>query len=88
MVGVWYSFLHSSYRHCPTVRVGKTIRQLLSKWAWLAHLSLLCGLTRLSFSFEHERGRFDVLVESIRRVGKTALRIGAIVEFHRDVKHH
>ena len=41
-----------------------------------------------SFSFEDERCRFDVLVESVRRVGKAPLGVGAIVKLHRDVQHY
>ena len=41
-----------------------------------------------SFSFEDKRWRFDVLVEGLRRIRKAALRIGTVVEFHRDVEHH
>jgi hypothetical protein len=40
-----------------------------------------------SFSFKNERWRFNVLVEGLCRICKAALRIGAVVEFHRDVEH-
>src|SRR5580692_4035509 len=40
-----------------------------------------------SFSLKDERWRFDVLVEGLRRTRKAALRIGTVVEFHRDVEH-
>jgi hypothetical protein len=41
-----------------------------------------------SFPFEHERRRPDILVESLRRVHKSELRIGAVKKLHRDVEHH
>jgi hypothetical protein len=41
-----------------------------------------------SFPFEHERLRLDIVVESLRRVHKSALRIGAVKKLHRDVERH
>ena len=41
-----------------------------------------------SFSFKDERWRFNVLVEGFSGARKTALGVGTIVEFHRDIEHH
>jgi hypothetical protein len=41
-----------------------------------------------SFPVEHERWRLVILVESLRRARKSALRVGAVKKLHRDVEHH
>jgi hypothetical protein len=43
---------------------------------------------RGSFTFKHERCRLDILIERIRRVRKSALRIGTVKQLHGDVEHH
>src|SRR5690349_19877686 len=38
-------------------------------------------------ALEHKGRRLDILVEGIRRIGKAALRVRAVVELHGHVKH-
>jgi hypothetical protein len=41
-----------------------------------------------SSPFEHQRLRLDILVESLRRARKSALRVDTVKKLHRDVEHY
>ena len=39
-------------------------------------------------ALEHKGRRLDILIEGIRRIGKPALCIRAVIELHGHIKHH